>query len=138
MPSVMFRVPGVEGQRRPRAYVRNGHAGMYKLDADRVREGVIRAAFLKAREDAGYPAEPPEGAVWVLVSCTWPVAKGKGCEFTRKPDVDNVAKSVLDALNGAAYGDDSQVTRLEVIKCPREQGQAKETEVTVMWGFPPR
>ena len=35
---------------------------------------------------------------------------------TKKPDVDNVAKSVLDALNGVAWLDDSQVVRLEISK----------------------
>ena len=35
---------------------------------------------------------------------------------TKKPDVDNVAKSILDALNGLAYTDDSQITTLTVRK----------------------
>lgn len=33
-----------------------------------------------------------------------------------KPDVDNIAKSVLDALNGVAYKDDSQVILLQIEK----------------------
>ena len=33
---------------------------------------------------------------------------------TKKPDADNIAKVVLDALNGVAYRDDSQVVRLAV------------------------
>ena len=35
---------------------------------------------------------------------------------TRKPDTDNIAKICLDALNGVAYDDDSQVTVLLVLK----------------------
>ena len=35
---------------------------------------------------------------------------------TQKPDADNIAKSVLDALNGLAYADDKQVVTLEVDK----------------------
>ncbi len=35
---------------------------------------------------------------------------------TKKPDCDNAAKAILDALNGVAYDDDSQVTALSVIK----------------------
>lgn len=35
---------------------------------------------------------------------------------TRKPDTDNIAKICLDALNGVAYEDDSQVTMLLVVK----------------------
>lgn len=35
---------------------------------------------------------------------------------TKKPDCDNVAKSVLDALNRLAYKDDAQVAELTVLK----------------------
>lgn len=35
---------------------------------------------------------------------------------TKKPDCDNVAKSVLDALNKIAYKDDAQVAELIVLK----------------------
>jgi hypothetical protein len=40
-----------------------------------------------------------------------PDRPGKNCG-----DVDNLAKSVLDALNGIAWDDDSQVVDLRVIK----------------------
>jgi Holliday junction resolvase RusA-like endonuclease len=33
-----------------------------------------------------------------------------------KPDIDNVSKCILDALNGIAYEDDNQVVELNVIK----------------------
>lgn len=36
--------------------------------------------------------------------------------YTKKPDVDNIAKIILDSLNGLAYKDDSQVSELLVIK----------------------
>lgn len=37
-------------------------------------------------------------------------------EYTKKPDADNIAKAILDSLNGLAYKDDNQITRLTVIK----------------------
>lgn len=36
--------------------------------------------------------------------------------YTKKPDTDNIAKAILDALNGLAYKDDSQVSTLSIIK----------------------
>ena len=36
--------------------------------------------------------------------------------FTKKPDCDNIAKCVLDALNGVAYDDDAQVNILITAK----------------------
>ena len=35
---------------------------------------------------------------------------------TKKPDADNIAKVICDALNGVAYVDDTQVTELRVYK----------------------
>lgn len=40
----------------------------------------------------------------------------KQINYTKKPDVDNVAKIILDSLNGLAYKDDSQVSALLVLK----------------------
>lgn len=39
---------------------------------------------------------------------------------TKKPDADNIAKSVLDSLNGIAYYDDSQIVVLTVKKLYNE------------------
>ena len=46
----------------------------------------------------------------------------------KKPDLDNAAKLVMDALNGRAYQDDVQVVNLKVI---REWGQWPETVVRI-------
>ena len=33
-----------------------------------------------------------------------------------KPDVDNIAKSILDAMNGFVFKDDNQVSKISVEK----------------------
>ena len=43
--------------------------------------------------------------------------------YTSKPDTDNIAKIVLDSLNGLAFKDDAQITRLEVEKSYGEQAK---------------
>ena len=35
---------------------------------------------------------------------------------TKKPDLDNIAKAILDSLNGIAYKDDSQIVSLLISK----------------------
>lgn len=35
---------------------------------------------------------------------------------TKKPDIDNLCKAVLDALNGVAWDDDSQIVKLSAAK----------------------
>ena len=37
-------------------------------------------------------------------------------EYTKKPDADNIAKIILDSLNGLVYKDDNQVAELLVLK----------------------
>ena len=39
-----------------------------------------------------------------------------GCRYDKKPDLDNMANAVLDALNGKAYTDDMKVVELTVNK----------------------
>jgi Holliday junction resolvase RusA-like endonuclease len=46
----------------------------------------------------------------------------------RRSDLDNIAKAILDALNGVAFGDDSQVDRLVVT---RHFGETPLTRVLV-------
>ena len=48
--------------------------------------------------------------------------------LSRNGDIDNIAKSILDALNGFAYEDDCQVTTLIITK---QYGQNPCAEVQV-------
>lgn len=55
------------------------------------------------------------------VPAKWPVEKKKLAIRNEilpemKPDCDNIAKAILDSLNGIAYKDDSQVAELTVVK----------------------
>lgn len=53
---------------------------------------------------------------------SWPKTKriraelGEIVPLSRNGDIDNIAKSILDALNGFAYEDDCQVVRLKIVK----------------------
>lgn len=39
-----------------------------------------------------------------------------GKKVNKKPDIDNIIKIILDSLNGLAYADDKQITKIEAIK----------------------
>ena len=45
--------------------------------------------------------------------------------YTKKIDADNLAKSILDALNGVAYTDDAQVGLLLVYKAYAETARVE-------------
>ena len=44
---------------------------------------------------------------------------------TKKPDLDNLAKALLDSINGIAYKDDAQVVELSMSKYYAESGFVK-------------
>lgn len=71
--------------------------------------------------------EPILGRIEATITAVFPVPKSyskkKTAEllnghhnYDKKPDCDNLAKIILDALNGIAYKDDSQVTVLHIVK----------------------
>lgn len=47
---------------------------------------------------------------------------------TKKPDCDNMAKTPLDALNGIAYDDDSQIVKLNVSK---KYGESSKLDILI-------
>ena len=77
---------------------------------------------------AKYGAQPPsERPLEVNVIFYMPIPKSATkrirteitqgiVKHTKKPDLDNMAKAVLDALNGLAYKDDSQIYSLTLYK----------------------
>lgn len=40
----------------------------------------------------------------------------EGKRINKKPDIDNIIKIILDSLNGLAYADDKQITKIEASK----------------------
>lgn len=101
---VRFTIPGDPvSKERPRSG-RNG--ATYTPARTRDAEGAVRSAFLTAL-GVGEAVAPPVdvGQAWMLrlVFHRW----------ERRPrDVDNMAKLVMDALNGHLWMDDAQVETL--------------------------
>lgn len=100
-------------------------------------ERLVRASLMKAfsRGVTSVPiihrphAVSVKIEVWLPIPESWP--KGRQADAregrvpaTKKPDADNYGKLVLDALNGVAWDDDSQVVALTVTKAysPGESG----------------
>lgn len=144
MPAVEFSVPFVAGKARPRF----GRGCVYTDDGTRRRERAIWAAYEGTCRAEGFPyaITAPRGAEVEVEIRVWgelPKSRRGGANaepFTARPDADNVAKLVLDALNpsaaegrAGAWRDDAQVTRLEVRKVVRARGVEPRTDVTVRW-----
>lgn len=130
---IAFTAPLVAHQGRPR--IRNGTRGawLYEASDDEQRKRVIAGEFRKVFRGP-YPAFDGPVSVSIEVSAPLPKKRPKRVvdePYTAKPDADNVAKQVLDALNGLAYEDDARVTELTVRKVPRTRETQSETRVLV-------
>lgn len=118
-----FMIPGEPtGKGRP-SFTRSGHA--YTPERTASYEQTVRQAY-KAEFPGSEPI--PAGvpvAVKIIAGYSIPKSTSKikaermlAGEImpTKKPDADNIAKAICDALNGLAYHDDSQITMLCVSK----------------------
>lgn len=100
----------------------------YFVDADTAaaKERVKRAA-LNAQVEA------IDGAVSVVIGCYLerPKSRKKDEHPTSRPDVDNYAKLVLDALNGIAWHDDAQVVSLSILKAWTDPDYGSHTRIDI-------
>lgn len=115
---IKFVVPGI-----PTAWARTSSNGRVRFtpQKQRIAGGVIQ--IIAADAMAG--RAPLEGPVSMSVIAVWPWPKAMterkrgvaGSHFrTSRPDADNVAKLVADALIGICYLDDAQIVELRVLK----------------------
>ena len=125
--NVSFFVPGrPQGKGRPR-FTQAGH--VYTPKETVAYQGQIAAKYWEAlnRGHETLTAEAKAAYVEIDIQARFPVPvtdsktvqlqKLSGRERPKaKPDLDNIAKAVLDALNDFAYRDDAQVIKLTVEK----------------------
>lgn len=79
--------------------------------------------FIREVVRANYSGAALDGALSVTIQFWLPRLKTKVRELpTGKPDLDNLAKTVLDAGNGLLWADDSQICHFELSKhyCSRD------------------
>ena len=130
-------IPGKPlGKSRPRV-TRRGITYTPKATAE--REQLVRTVFAEAYRCT----RPFTCALRVTVEAVYPVPasapKAKREDIlsgkivpTVRPDVDNVAKLILDALNKTAYTDDSQIVSLTVSKRYAHENELPHTVVDLV------
>lgn len=126
MNTLQFEVPGPPiGQGRPRFSTVCGHVRAYDAEKSRNYKAYIALLATKAIEEQGWNVL--NFPVMLEIRAYFAVPKSKSKAYkegalsgkimpTKKPDADNLAKAVLDALNGVAYKDDSAIIALKVSK----------------------
>ena len=127
-----FKIPGkAQAKQRPRI----GRSGVvYTPKETLVYENYVKMCYSDyARQFEWLPYENQVKAeIDVLVAVPKSDSKAKKkakiegvIRPTVKPDCDNLAKSILDSLNGLAYQDDKQVVELIVKKYYAENAEVR-------------
>lgn len=116
---VTFTVPGIPvGKGRPR-FTKDGHAHTPQKTRD-YEDKVVQCWQCQSGKEfaGGIPLRVTVTAFFTVPKSTSKkkAAAMDGTPHTKRPDADNVAKVILDALNGHAYNDDSAIAALTVWK----------------------
>lgn len=121
--TVAFFVPGAPvAKGRARAFVRHGHVAHYTPEKTARYENLVKLAAQQAMN-----SEPLEGPLSLYCTFALPVPASyskkrteaclSGSEWPcKKPDADNLLKSIKDGCNGVVWKDDCQVVQVYALK----------------------
>lgn len=118
---ISFTVPGEPKPKgRPR-FTKYGH--IYTPEKTKIYEQQIRAAFIDTDAECIGNKEPVKISIKAYFKIPKNDSKRKRDDKNsgiirpvKRPDTDNIVKSVLDGLNKFAYEDDSQVVEVSASK----------------------
>jgi Holliday junction resolvase RusA-like endonuclease len=125
-----FIIPGEpKGKGRPRV-TKTGHAFTPKDTLE--YENWVKQCYVNCED-----RKLLDGQIYAKIDCYFSIPKSATIKKSnmmrqniirpcKKPDVDNVCKSILDSLNGIAYKDDSQI-----VDCLIRKWYADEPRVEV-------
>lgn len=122
--AVSFNVPGKPvGKGRPRAAKRGKHITLYTPGKTVSYESTVAVVAMQAMAGRPLIAGPVNVVMKIDLSvpASWSNRKRDAALAgtlipTTKPDIDNVIKTVFDAINGVVWVDDTQVANLYAIK----------------------
>jgi Holliday junction resolvase RusA-like endonuclease len=121
---IKFFVDGIPVPKaRPRFTSRSGFVRSYTPKKTKDYEQSIIDAFY----DVHQGQKPLMGSLRIIIDAYMSIPKGTSkkkremidnCEIRpiKRPDLDNIIKSVMDALNGVAYIDDGQIVSIAACK----------------------
>ena len=124
-----FEVPGkITGKGRP--IINTTTAIAYTPTKTKEYEDLVKQYFIIKNRCA----KPLEGRLKVTIKAYFGIPKNtskkqkeemlnNNISPVKKPDIDNIAKIILDALNKLAFNDDNQITKLSIEKeyCKEEK-----------------
>jgi Holliday junction resolvase RusA-like endonuclease len=134
---IQFTVYGTPvGKGRPKFSTFNGHATAYTPQKTVNYENLVKLSV--QQQQKGLKPFDKDVPLQADIIAYFPIPKSTSMKrrkmmlegkirHTKKCDADNLAKSILDALNGIAFYDDSQVCELSVSKLYSDNPRAEIT-----------
>ena len=122
-----FEVPGkITGKGRPRVNTQTAIA--YTPTKTKEYEELVKQYFIIKYRGIN----PLEGRIAITIKAYFTIPKNtkksqieemlkSNISPTKKPDIDNIAKIILDSLNKLAFKDDNQITKLNIEKIYSEE-----------------
>lgn len=120
--TIEFVVPGEPVGKARLRHTRNGHT--YTPEKTTSYENLVKLMYSQKYKGISFDADTPL-SISIAACMTIPQSASKTKADmmrqnillpTKKPDCDNIAKIICDALNGIAYPDDKQVVNMHVTK----------------------
>lgn len=120
---MIFTIPGEpEGKARPRVVRNQGKVHAFTPSKTKAYEERVRAAYIAAGGEH-FGKKPLKMMIIAIYGLPKSATRSQREDMllnkirpAKRPDVDNVLKSVADALNGTAYDDDSQIVSVKAEK----------------------
>ena len=122
---MVFEIVGAPvGKRRPKFSTIHGYAQAIKPKEDAIYENLVKLSFQSNKPQEYSLFEKP---IKIKIEAYFAIPKSFSKKKINmavegvinpqtKPDVDNIAKIICDALNNVAYKDDTQIIELTVVK----------------------
>ena len=134
-----FTVSGIpKAKGRPKFSRVGNYVKTYTPKDTIVYENLVKLEYERQCDDIYFDDLPTRATLMVYFPIPKSVSKRKHQEMSvglikhdKKPDCDNLAKSILDALNGIAFKDDSQVCELIVHKLYSDEPRVDVTIETL-------
>ena len=138
-----FDIPGPPvGKERPRTVIgKDGFSHTYTPQKSTNWGAVIQGFAIQAGARKQYTEDPVAVDIVIerAITKSWSKKrKQESLEFgyaSSKPDVDNVSKAILDALNGIAWKDDTQVAKLSITRFHSERDNTSVEIVLLTHGL---
>lgn len=122
-----------QGKGRPRFSTRGGFVKTYTPEKTASYENFVKVCYLNK-----YKGQKLDGEIIAEIIAYFSIPKSFSKKKrvqaiegkimpTKKPDTDNIAKTILDSLNGIAFEDDKQVVALLVKKIYGEEAKVVVT-----------